>query len=327
MFEYHIGQNDAGQRLDKFLSKAMPGMPLPMIYRLIRQKKIKLNRKRAENGTLLSVGDAVQVFAPPHFFERDAEAPPLTAPEPKILFEDENILLLIKPAGLLAHDGDTAASGEVTLVRMLRDHLIRTGEYDPAAENSFAPALGNRIDRNTEGIVLAAKNAAALRALEEIIRERKISKKYLCVLHGAPRQDTGRIRNYLLKDEKTKTVTVFDSAPPHGAKYAETGYRVLARGRRFSLVEAELFTGRTHQIRAQFAHLGCPLLGEGKYAKNAEDRRLGYSSQALCSYYLRFEAETGLLSYLSGREFFIRDEEIAFVRDYRERLCHLTTEK
>ena len=324
MFEYRIGKNDAGQRLDKFLSKAMPGMPVPMVYRLIRQKKIKLNRKRAENGTLLKEGDTVQVFAPPRFSNREEEAPFLTAPEPVILYEDENILLLNKPSGLLVHEGDKTATGEVTLVRMLRDHLIRTGDYDPETENSFSPALANRIDRNTEGIVLAAKNAAALRALEELIRERKITKKYLCVLHGAPKENAGKLRNYLLKDEKAKTVTVFDAAHPKDAKLAETGYWVLSRGRRFSLVEAELFTGRTHQIRAQFAHIGCPLLGEGKYAKNAEDRALGYSSQALCSHYLRFEAETGFLSYLCGREFNIPDDEIGFVRDFRERLSRLS---
>lgn len=322
MFEFNIGKNDAGQRLDKFLTKAMPAMPMPMMYRLIRQKKIKLNRKRAEISTMLSEGDIVLVFAPPHFAEKEKEAPALTVTaDPDIVYEDENIILVNKPSGLLVHEGDTKEAGKITLVRMIQDYLIRKGEYEPEKENSFAPALANRIDRNTCGIVLAAKNAAALRELEDIFRDRKINKKYLCVVHGVPKKDVFSLENFLLKDEKTKNVKVYGEDHPKTAKYAKTGCKVLARGKSFTLIECELFTGRTHQIRAQLAHAGHPLLGDGKYGINKQDRALGYSSQALCSYYVRFEnGDEGILSYLNGKEFTVEADSIDFVKDFNNRL-------
>ena len=322
MFEFNIGKNDAGQRLDKFLTKAMPAMPMPMMYRLIRQKKIKLNRKRAEISSMLSEGDVVLVFAPPHFAEKENDAPMLTVSvDPDIVYEDDNIMLVNKPSGLLVHEGDTKEAGKLTLVRMIQDYLIRKGEYEPEKENSFAPSLANRIDRNTCGIVLAAKNAAALRELEDIFRDRKINKKYLCVVHGSPKTDVFFLENYLLKDEKTKLVRVYGENHPKAAKYAKTGCRVVARGKNYSLIEAELFTGRTHQIRAQLAHAGHPLLGDGKYGINKGDRVLGYSSQALCSYYVRFEnGGDGDLSYLNGKEFSIRPDSIDFVKDFNNRL-------
>lgn len=322
MFEFNIGKNDAGQRLDKFLTKAMPAMPMPMMYRLIRQKKIKLNRKRAEISSMLNEGDVVLVFAPPHFAEKEAEAPTLTVTvDPDIVYEDENILLVNKPSGLLVHEGDTKEAGKITLVRMIQDYLIRKGEYEPEKENSFAPSLANRIDRNTCGIVLAAKNAASLRELEDIFRDRKINKKYLCVVHGSPQKDVFFLENYLLKDEKTKNVRVYGESHPKAAKYAKTGCRVLARGKNYSLVEAELFTGRTHQIRAQLSFAGHPLLGDGKYGVNKQDKALGYNSQALCSYYVKFEnGNEGILSYLNGKVFSIKPEAIDFVRDFNNRL-------
>lgn len=321
MLELRIGKNDSGQRLDKFLSKALSGMPFPMIYRLIRQKKIKLNRKRAEPSTLLSEGDTVLVFAPPRFTERSAGiAPVFPQSDPDVVYEDENVLILFKPEGMLVHEGDGEKPEGVTLIALVSGYLYRKGEYRPEEENSFAPALANRIDRNTSGLVLAAKNAAALRALDEAIRERRVTKKYLCVVHGRPTPSSGSYRGYLLKNEKTKTVAVFDSDPPGRAKEARTDYRVLSSGKRFSLVEAELFTGRTHQIRAQFSHAGHPLLGDGKYGETREDRKLGYRSQALCSFYLRFGNMPEPLAALSGREVSLPDEKIPFLADYRDRL-------
>ena len=321
MFEFNIGKNDAGQRLDKFLTKAMPGMPMPMIYRLIRQKKIKLNRKRAENSTVLNEGDVVLVFAPPHFAEKEKEAPVLTvSADPEVIYEDENILILNKPSGLLVHEGDESEAGKPTLVRRMQDYLIRKGEYDPQRENSFAPALANRIDKNTSGIVLAAKNAAALRELEDIIRERRIVKKYLCIVHGMPDSKSFTLENYLLKDEKSKVVRVYGDKHPKDAKYAKTMCWVEYFGKKYSMIEAELFTGRTHQIRAQLAHAGHPLLGDGKYGKNKADRALGYTSQALCSYYVRFLKEEGLLGYLFSKEFTIPMKQIDFVNDFHNRL-------
>jgi len=325
MFEFSIAKNDAGQRLDKFLNKAMPGMPMPMIYRLIRQKKIKLNRKRAENATVLNEGDTVQVFAPPHFLEKELPAPILTSTvDPDVIYEDENILVMNKPSGLLVHEGDSDTKGEATLVRMMQDYLIRKGEYSPEKENSFAPSLVNRIDRNTSGLVLAAKNAEALRELEDIFRSRTIDKKYLCVVHGVPKKDSFIIENYLLKNEKTKTVSVYGEKHPKDAKYAKSGVLVKRRGINYSLLEVELFTGRTHQIRVHLSNEGHPLLGDGKYGVNKADRQLGYSSQALCSYYVKFsDAGSGVLGYLTGKEISIPINDIDFVKDFNSRLSKI----
>lgn len=322
MFEFKIGKNDADQRLDKFLSKAMPDMPMSMIYRLIRQKKIKLNRKRTEISARLNEGDTVLVFAPPHFQNAEEKAPVLTTNiDPDVVYEDENILIINKPSGLLVHEGDVGETGKITLIRIVTDYLIRKGEYSPESENSFAPALANRIDRNTQGLVLAAKNAPALRELEDIFRAREITKKYLCVVHGAPVKNFFILENYLLKNEKTKTVSVYREKHPMQAKYAKTAIKVLRKGKSYSLVEAELFTGRTHQIRAQLANAGHALLGDGKYGVNKADRELGYSSQALCSYYVKFENKPdGVLAYLSGKEFSLDLDKIDFVRDFENRL-------
>lgn len=322
MFEFNIGKNDAGQRLDKFLTKAMPDMPMSMIYRLIRQKKIKLNRKRAEISAKLSEGDTVLVFAPPQFQNSDDKPKLLTTNiDPDVLYEDENILIINKPSGLLVHEGDTKEAGKITLIQIITDYLIRKGEYSPEKENSFAPALANRIDRNTQGLVLAAKNAAALRELEEIFRSREISKKYLCVVHGVPANNSFILENYLQKNENSKSVKVFGEKHPRDAKYAKTAVRVIEKGKSYALVEAELFTGRTHQIRAQLSFAGHALLGDGKYGINKCDRELGYSSQALCSYYVKFNNSTeSLLGYLSGKEFSLDLEKIDFVRDFNNRL-------
>lgn len=322
MFEFNIGKNDAGQRLDKFLSKAIPDMPMSMIYRLIRQKKIKLNRKRAEISTKLCEGDTVLVFAPPQF-QNTEEKPPvlITNIYPDVIYEDENILIINKPSGLLVHEGDTKEAGKITLIQIVTDYLIRKGEYFPEKENSFAPALANRIDRNTQGFVLAAKNAAALRELEEIFRTREISKKYLCVVHGVPEKNSFILENYLKKDDKTKMVKVYGEKHPKDAKFAKTAVKVIKKGKSYSLVEAELFTGRTHQIRAQLSFAGHPLLGDGKYGINKADRELGYNSQALCSYYVKFENKpVGVLDYLSGKEFSLDHDKIDFVRDFENRL-------
>ena len=319
MREFTIRKNDAGQRLDKFLTKALPSLPPSLLYKSLRTKKIKVNRHRAEGKQMLAEGDTVQLFLAEEFFPAEMDTPKAHAldaikPRLSILYEDENIMLLCKRPGVCVHED--AAGNENSLILHIKAYLYQKGEYDPSASHSFAPALCNRIDRTTGGIVIAAKNAEALRVMNEAIRERDIDKFYLCAVHGTPKKKEATLSGYLLKDEKSNTVRVFDKNPPRGAKEIKTRYRVLKESASFSLLEVELLTGRTHQIRAHMAHIGHPLLGDGKYGVNKDDRAHGYKHQALWSYRLRFafpEGANPILSYLRGRVFSVPREEIYFL--------------
>ena len=317
MRELIISKNDAGQRLDKFLTKALRNMPPALMYKAIRTKKIKVNRHRAEGKQVLCEGDSLQLFIADEFFAdknatQDCELSRIT---PRILpiYEDENILLLNKRPGVLVHEDDTGEGD--TLIRHVQAYLYQKGTYDPAEEQSFAPALCNRIDRNTGGIVIAAKNAEALRVINEKIRDGGIHKFYLCAVHGIPTPRERMLRGFLIKNSQKNTVQVYDQDPGHGAKEILTGYRVLATRGNDALLEINLLTGRTHQIRAHMAHVGHPLLGDGKYGCIKNDRALGYKHQALYSYRLvfSFKDETPhALSYLNGRQFEIPYGDIYF---------------
>lgn len=323
MHSYTVNSNDAGQRLDKFVTKTVRGLPLSLMYKYIRTKRIKVNGKRAHEKDILVEGDVIEMYIPDEFF---SDTPVKVEYErvklvPEIVYEDENILLCDKKPGVLVHVGDEGdkniadASERETLLFALQAYLVKKGEYQPEAENSFAPALCNRIDRNTGGIVILAKNAYALRLVNEAIREGRVHKKYLCAVHGNARSEA-TMKGWLRKDYKTKTVQVFDKAVP-GGKEILTRYKKLAykKDGDLSLLEVELLTGRTHQIRAHLAHAGFPLLGEGKYGVNREDRKKGYSYQALYSYKLSFDFSEGL-AYLNEKVFTVKEENITFLKEF-----------
>ena len=303
MREIKIGINDAGQRLDKFITKTYPSMPKSLVYKLIRKKQIKINKKRVKENFIISEGDILTVYAPEDVFaeKKNDDFMGLKKQFP-IVYEDKNILIADKPEGLLVHSDDS--NDRNTLINQIKFYLYSKCEYDPDEENSFAPALCNRIDRNTQGLVIAAKNASSLREMNEIIKNRYLSKKYLAVIHGVPEKKSGEIKLFLEKDEKTNTVYVKDTKTAE-SKTAVTKYRIIdtSRDKKFSLAEIELITGRTHQIRVTFAHIGHPLLGDGKYAKNKDDREMGYKSQALCAYSIEFSGceKSEVLGYLNGK--------------------------
>ncbi|MCM1024248.1 MAG: RluA family pseudouridine synthase [Prevotella sp.] len=310
MKEFIINRNDAGQRLDKFVSKAVPRLPQSMMYKGIRNKRIKLNGKRAEISSRLCEGDAVQMYINDEFFGGSAETEFMSVSSAlNILYEDNNILLIDKKNGMVVHeDNDSTAD---TLINRVKRYLYEKGEYDPDGENSFAPALCNRLDRNTGGIVIAAKNAVALRILNQKIRDREIEKYYLCITVGVPPKKSDTLTAYLEKDSSSNTVKVTDRKTAAN-KTIVTSYRVIRENGRLALLEIKLGTGRTHQIRAHMAHIGCPLLGDGKYGINRINKEYKVKTQVLYSYRLKFSfvSESGRLSYLDGKEF--RAENVWF---------------
>ena len=315
MKEFTIGTNDAGQRLDRFLAKAVPLLPASLAQKYIRIKRIKLNGGRAERDTRLQAGDLLQLYINDEFFDKPREDNAfLTVASPKltIVYEDEHILLADKRPGLAVHPHDGAEYGR-TLIDHIQAYLYQTHQWNPRTENAFTPALCNRIDRNTGGIVIAAKTAEALRVMNQKIKDRELDKRYLAIVEGTPRPREGSLKGYLFKDAKNNRVYVTDTPQP-GSKTCQTNYKTLASANGLSLVECELITGRTHQIRAQFAHAGHPLLGDGKYGKL--DKRFDRSYQALYSYKLTFTFTTdaGALENLNGKSFQVKN--VDFVEEY-----------
>ncbi len=303
MREFVINSNDAGQRLDKFITKAVPSLPQSMMYKAIRNKRIKLNGKRGEISSRLAEGDIVQMYINDEFFEKISVNEFMNVPSKLvIIYEDENIILIDKKNGMVVHEDNENTAD--TLINRLKHYLYEKGEYSPENENSFAPALCNRLDRNTGGIVIAAKNAEALRILNQKIKDRETEKTYLCVTVGKPPKKHDIITAYLEKDSASNTVKVSGRKTPEN-KTIITEYTVLKTSDKLSLLEIKLHTGRTHQIRAHMAYIGCPLLGDGKYGINRINREFGVKTQVLYSYKLKFDFRTdsGILSYLDGREF------------------------
>ena len=316
MKEFTIGKNDAGQRLDRWLGKTLPLLPAPLAQKYIRLKRVKRNGRGAHRDDRLAEGDLLQLYINDEFFarpDRDNAFLSLYQPRLNVLYEDENLLLVDKRPGMVVHPDEE--EWRDTLITHIQAYLYQKKEWSPYRENSFAPALCNRIDRNTGGIVIAAKNAATLRVLNDRIQARDLTKKYLCLTLGRPDPPEGRLEYFLRKDEGKKLVDVFDR-PVEGGRTAVTLYRTLQVKGGLALVEAELLTGRTHQIRASFAHAGHPLLGDGKYGRGEVNRRFGETRQALYSYYLRFDlaGDAEHLAYLRGRQF--RVERVPFVEKY-----------
>ena len=316
MKELTVGKNDAGQRLDRFVGKSLPLLPPALLQKYIRLKRIKVNGQRAARDQRLAQGDVLQLYINDEFFDKPREENvflTLFKPSLDIVYEDENLMLLNKRPGLVVHADETEKVN--TLINHIQAYLYQKREWNPRWENAFTPALCNRIDRNTGGIVIAAKNAETLRIINDKIRDHELTKRYLCIAVGAPKPPQGEVQNFQRKDEKKKLVAVFHK-PEAGAKTAVTRYKTLERRGELSLLEVELLTGRTHQIRATMADLGCPLLGDGKYGNGEVNRRYGETRQALYSYRLTFDLPTdaGLLNYLRGRTFQV--EQVPFREKY-----------
>ena len=304
-----------GRRLTRFLQKAMPSATMGQIRRFLRLGRVRMDGRRADEETVLRESAVVDMYVEDEFFAEAERADPFYSkirPRLTILYEDGQVMLLDKRAGLVCHPDE----GEKvhTLLTYAQAYLYQKGEWNPKTD--FAPALCNRIDRFTAGIVILAKTQEALRAMDAKIRTHEVQKYYLCIVHGRMKYPEGTLRHWLTKKPEQKKVTVLRKNEP-GSKEAVTYYQVIDERDGLTLCECLLGTGRTHQIRAQFAAIGHPLLGDNQYGQAKLNEKTGrVSGQALCAYRLifDFEGDAGCLNGLNGLTVQVKD--VPFVREY-----------
>lgn len=299
MITIMIGENEAGQRADRFLRKYLHGAPLSAVYRIIR-KDMKVNGKRVKEDTRLEVGDEVTLYMTQE--QVDACAKPIrrqksAARQFRVIYEDDQVLIVSKPAGLLVH-GDANEKSR-TLINQVCGYLQEKGEYEPGRSRTFTPSPANRIDRNTSGLVMFGKTAPALRALTQLIRQREGVRKFYLAIAAGQIAEPMVLTDRLTKDEEANRVRAAKAG-----QAAETRIRPVRTGREFSLIEAELITGRTHQIRVHLAEAGHPLAGDPKYGDpqvNKICRKHDISSQLLHAYRLQFGELDQPLQELSNK--------------------------
>ena len=312
MKKFIAGENENGVRLSRFVESVTRDMPRSLLYKSFRNKRIKVNGKRGEADTRLSSGDVIELYINDEFFPEKpvvpAKKPPRCQPPVKVIYQDENIAVLYKPAHLLCHSDRT---GDANLVDAFTQYLTQKGEYDPHGENRFKPGICNRLDRGTEGLVIAAKNYAALRDMNEIIRTDLLKKEYYTITVGIPQ--SGRFTAWWEHDEKNNKVSIHaHQSQDERRKQIITDVDVLRTAGPFALCKIGLVTGRTHQIRAHLAYLGKPVLGDIKYGNRKMNERTGTKTQALCAVRISFldVPEENTLHYLSGKVIKLKDPQI-----------------
>lgn len=306
-----VSSNEAGQRMDKLLAKYLSGAPKSFLYKMLRKKNIKLNGKKAEGNEKLQIGDEITMFLADDTIEKftgstakvenDIKQAAKHLDQVKVIYEDEHVAFLDKPSGVLSQK---AKPQDVSLNELFISYLIDSKQLKEEELKSFKPAICNRLDRNTSGLVAAGKSLAGLQCLTEMFRERTMEKYYLTIVHGNLKKEE-HIKGFLKKDEKTNKVTVSPTEKPDYQEI-ETSYRPLATNGKITLLEVHLITGRTHQIRAHLASKGHAVLGDYKYGNKEKNeyfrKKYKVDSQILHSYRMVFGTCENALKKLSGKQ-------------------------
>ena len=307
-----IEKNEAGQRLDKFLAKYMNEASKSFFYKMMRKKNITLNGKKCEGNEKLAEGDVVKLFLAEDTIEKfsSVQVQEVKKVDLDILYEDDEIILVNKPAGMLSQK---AKETDESLVEYLIDYLLGSGKLTESGLRAFRPSVCNRLDRNTSGIVAAGKSLAGLQMLSGVFKDRSIHKYYQCLVSGEIR-DVKTVDGWLLKDEKKNQVRILTDVEAkrfegkggdEEPKRIRTKYEPIATDGRFTLLRVTLLTGRSHQIRAHLASLGHPIVGDFKYGGvskvNPSGRTVKY--QLLHSYRLEFPKLAEPFAYLSMKVF------------------------
>lgn len=311
MREIKITSNDAGQRLDKYLFKYFANANNSFVYKMLRKKNIVLNDKKSDGKNLISDGDVIKIYMADEtlnkFTKQNIEVlnennNAIFHSKIDIIYEDDNILLINKPVGLLSQK---SVPSDISANELCISYLVSKGEVTEDSLRTFRPSICNRLDRNTCGILIFAKTYVAANLIAHMLKERSVHKYYKCITSGKV-SGSITLRGTLNKDSSINKVKVSGSDNAEGDKII-TDINVIATNNKMSLLEVELITGKTHQIRAHLASINHPIIGDYKYGtRNINDyykSKFGIKSQLLCSYKLIFPDNMDKLSYLSGKVF------------------------
>lgn len=319
MREIRVGKNDSNQRLDRFLKKYMDEAGTGFIYKMLRKKNIKVNESKASPEMMIFEGDTIQLYLSDETIDKFIGTKEIRKSRlaPRIIYEDENLVLINKPVGILSHGA--GEEFEENIVDSLVTYLIQKGDYVPRIEKTFSPSICNRLDRNTSGIIIGAKNSEALRLVNKAIKEGSVRKYYKTIVKGAIKEDFEH-KGFLIKDEDRNLVDISDEQG-EGSKEIHTKFRVIMSKGGYSLLEVELITGRTHQIRSTLQTMGYPVIGDRKYGKSVVNdefrKKYGLENQWLHGYRMVLNGLEEKLDYLNGREF-IADPDQLYIKIEQE---------
>ena len=308
MQELHVTENEAGQRLDKLLAKFLNQAPKSFLYKMMRKKNIVLNGKKCTGNEKLKQGDSIKLFFSDETIEKFSAGTYAIPKKEKInmlpiIYEDEQVLLMNKPVGVLSQK---AKDSDVSAVEILINYLMKTDQLSKEQFRTFHPSICNRLDRNTSGILVAGKTLPALQEMSRFFKERTIAKYYRCLVKGRVIKSEDYIKGYLVKDQKTNKVSITKKKTEEGVPI-ETEYCVIQSNDEVSLLEVHLITGKTHQIRAHLASIGHPIIGDYKYGDKQINemyrQAYGLKSQLLHAYRLEMPSSNGSLAYLNDKKF------------------------